>query len=372
MIDLLQKIANRLGSGSYINEAAIRIGIIEPILANLGWDITDPFMVMPEFSSQGRRVDYALCAYPTRPSVFIEAKAIGRVEAADRQLFEYAFHEGVPFAVLTDGRTWSFYLPSAQGSYEDRRLYKLDLLERSPDECERIFSRYLSHERQRSGAAQSDAQQDYANRANERMASDTLARAWSEIVTEPDPLLIELLVERTEALCGIRPPLEAAENFILQTQVSVSAPFAGQSFAAKPPSQKPIAAKLPQPSPEPQLRNNETPRKLSASFRGQRVAGRDATALFLELLRRLAREFPDRMQQIATAAKGRTRNHIARTPADVYPNRPDLIHTVVELNPGWFIGTNIANREKHRIVKAACEACGIAFGRDVLFDLPNI
>ncbi|WP_268796099.1 hypothetical protein [Sphingopyxis sp. 113P3] len=36
MIDLLQKIASRLESGSYINEAAIRIGIIEPVLARLG------------------------------------------------------------------------------------------------------------------------------------------------------------------------------------------------------------------------------------------------------------------------------------------------------------------------------------------------
>jgi hypothetical protein len=96
--ELLAKIVQRLESGSYINEAAVRIGIIEPILARLGWDLSDPQAVQPEFSSEGRRVDYALCAFPARPTVFIEAKAIGKVEAADRQLFEYAFHEGVPFA----------------------------------------------------------------------------------------------------------------------------------------------------------------------------------------------------------------------------------------------------------------------------------
>ena len=37
-----------------------------------------------------------------------------------------------PFVVLTDGETWSFYLPAEQGSYEDRRVYKLDLFERPP------------------------------------------------------------------------------------------------------------------------------------------------------------------------------------------------------------------------------------------------
>ncbi|GGC24463.1 hypothetical protein GCM10011371_10130 [Novosphingobium marinum] len=371
MIDLLQKIAHRLESGSYINEAAIRIGIIEPILGKLGWDTADPQTVLPEYSSQGRRVDYALCAYPARPSVFIEAKAIGKVEAADRQLFEYAFHEGIPFAVLTDGRKWSFYLPSAQGSYEDRRLYKLDLLERSPEECERILFRYLSYDRQRSGVAQSDAQQDYASRANERMASDTLARAWSELVTEPDPLLIELLVERTEALCGIRPPLEAAENFILRRPSTLDFATERQTSVIKaPPEQRPAFLDA-ETSSEPRPIRPATPRQLSATFRGNVLHGRDATAMFLELLRALAAEFPERMEQIATAAKGRTRNHIARSPAEVYPDRPDLAHTVVELVPGWFVGTNIANREKHRIMKAGCEACGVVFGRDVIFELPN-
>lgn len=78
MRELLQRIAGRLESGSYINEATVRIGIIEPVLSALGWDITDPVAVQPEYSSGGRRVDYALCAFPARPSVFIEAKAIGK------------------------------------------------------------------------------------------------------------------------------------------------------------------------------------------------------------------------------------------------------------------------------------------------------
>jgi hypothetical protein len=98
---------------------------------------------------------------------------------------------------------------------------------------------------------------------------------------------------------------------------------------------------------------------------------KDATPAFLELLRAMFAEFPERMDRIAAAARGRTRNHIARVPTDVYPDRPDLTHFVVELVPGWYVGTNIANREKHRIIKAACEACGIHFGTDVIFELPN-
>jgi hypothetical protein len=367
--EFLEKIAARLESGSYVNEAAVRIGIIEPILARLGWDTADPLIVTPEYSSEGRRVDYALCAFPNRAIAFIEAKAVGKVEAADRQLFEYAFHEGVPFAILTDGRTWSFYLPSAQGSYEDRRLYKLDLQERSPDECERIFNRYLGFERLRSGEAQADAQKDYASRANERIASDTLGRAWTELLAEPDPLLIELLVERTEALCGIRPALEIAEAFLLNTPRSRPAAVATPHIY-----QPQLSAGKQAPDAIPAVGDQQRPtarQRVNASFRGRELNLRDATPAFLELLRALAGEFPDRMDRIAAAAKGRTRNHIARSPAEVYPDRPDLIHFVVDLVPGWFVGTNIANREKHRIVKAACDACGVRFGSDVVFELPN-
>ncbi len=42
-------------------------------------------------------------------------------------------------AILCDGREWSFYLPGEHGSYEDRRVYKLDLLERKLEE----ISKYL-------------------------------------------------------------------------------------------------------------------------------------------------------------------------------------------------------------------------------------
>lgn len=105
------------------------------ILTSLGWDSFDTTVVWSEFSVAPRRVDYSLCHPPKKPTVFIEVKQPGHTEAADRQLFEYAFHEGVPLAVLTDGQTWNFYLPSGQGSYDDRRVYRLDFLERNPNEA---------------------------------------------------------------------------------------------------------------------------------------------------------------------------------------------------------------------------------------------
>ena len=39
-------------------------------------------------------------------------------------------------AILTDGQEWSFYLPGEQGRYDERRVYKPDLLEREISEAE--------------------------------------------------------------------------------------------------------------------------------------------------------------------------------------------------------------------------------------------
>lgn len=121
-------------------------GIVLRIFQELGWDTWDTNVVWPEYQTGEGRADFALCHPPCKPAVFTEVKQPGKVEEPVRQALEYAFHVGVPFVVLTDGRTWSFYLPAEQGSYEDRRVYKLDLYERPPTEAAEILIRYLQRE----------------------------------------------------------------------------------------------------------------------------------------------------------------------------------------------------------------------------------
>jgi predicted type IV restriction endonuclease len=140
----LEQIVNHLRLGRFPNEQAVSQGVVLRVLSELGWDTYHPETVWPEYSLGGRRVDFALCFPARKPSVFIEVKQPGKGDGADLQLFEYAFHQGVPMAVLTDGKTWSFYLPAEQGNYEERRVYKLDLVERNFQESAEKLAKYLA------------------------------------------------------------------------------------------------------------------------------------------------------------------------------------------------------------------------------------
>ena len=140
----LADIIARLRQGRFPNEQAVSQGIVLRVLQELGWDIDDTTSVWPEFQTGEGRADFALCHPSSKPAEFIEVKPPGKAEDGVRQALEYAFHTGVPFIVLTDGRTWSFYLPAEQGSYEDRRVYKLDLFERPPAEAAETLCRYTN------------------------------------------------------------------------------------------------------------------------------------------------------------------------------------------------------------------------------------
>jgi hypothetical protein len=102
---------------------------------------------------------------------------------------------------------------------------------------------------------------------------------------------------------------------------------------------------------------------------GTELAAPDATAAMIDILATLSQGRPDFFERLAPKIRGRTRNHLARSRIDVYPERPDLAQYVREVIPGWYIGSNIANREKESFLRAACDVAGLTFGRDLVIDL---
>jgi len=148
---------------AHLDEASIKQAIVLRCLHILGWNVYDVEEVIPEYAVESRRVDIALRA-SGRNLAFLEVKKGGEdLDRHQEQLLDYAFREGIDLAILTNGFTWWFFLPKEQGSWTDRRFYVVDISEQPSPE------------------------------------------AWNRIVRDRDSLLVELLTETTERMCGHRP-----------------------------------------------------------------------------------------------------------------------------------------------------------------------
>ena len=114
------------------NETRTRMALIDPLLRALGWDTEDPALVLPEYESgggkPGERADYALMG-AGKPTAVIEAKKLGESLAKNRdQMSKYAYNAGIPYAGLTDGDQWEFYVCFGDPKpLEERRLLHVSI-----------------------------------------------------------------------------------------------------------------------------------------------------------------------------------------------------------------------------------------------------
>lgn len=211
LIEFVKTLKNKPQIHSF-DEAATKQTIILPILQILGWEIFDPEEVYPEFYVENRRVDYCL-RLSDQNEFFIEVKRTGEdLENHQEQLLEYAFRQGVELASLTNGVTWHFYLPMKKGNWTARRFYTIDILEQEPSEVASQFQKILSKEQIRTRNSVRYAEEIYKGRLKKDAILHALPKAWNKIITEPDELLVELLSEVTEKICGFKP----RENIVLQ------------------------------------------------------------------------------------------------------------------------------------------------------------
>jgi hypothetical protein len=289
----------------------------------------------------------------------VEVKQIGQSEGAERQLFEYAFHVGVPLAILTDGQEWNFFLPGEQGDYGERRVYKLDIVERDIAECVSRLSRYLSYDAIVSGAAIEAAREDYRNVARGRQIEATLPRAWDNLVEEEDDLLLELLADRVESLCGYKPDLDKVARF-LRDRISLRTP----GTAAQP--QRPLVR-----PPTPAAPVRRPPGTTGFVLNGQHHPARSARDVLVAIFEELSQRDSTFLERFGALPRhGRTRRYLARTPDELYPGRPDLAREhSTQLRSGWWLGTNVSRHRIERIVEMACDVARIGYGRELSVNL---
>ena len=350
----LPDITARLRQGRFPNEQAISQGIVLRILQELGWDTWDTSIVWPEYQTGEGRADFALCHPASKPAIFIEVKQPGKAEDAVRQALEYAFHTGVPFVVLTDGRTWSFYLPAEQGSYEDRRVYKLDLFERPSGEAASRLNLYLARTRVESGEALDTSRKEYRSRNRKSQARAAIPNAWRELVEKGDELLVELLASAVESKTGIRPDDDDAAEYLagLGKTGFVESALRG-TFPQQALSSLPVRNAAPRPA-------AETSRSGHLILLGKAHPYGNAKEAMLLVLREFAKADPSFLERCSQHpdVQGRKRRYIARTPEELYPDREDLREMRESLPGGWLVATNLNNVLKKTIIRLAAEVAG--------------
>ena len=225
LVEHIDDIRNELEHQQFTNETAVRSGIIDPLLKELGWPVSKTQVVFPEYRVEGQRVDYALCHPPATPRIFIEAKQVGKLDGAERQLFEYAVHQGVRVAILTDGQKWVFFYPSGEGTYEERKVIELDLLMGDREENAYRLNRYLNYESVRTGNAFLSIEEDYRNFSRQRELAQRLPEVWHKILEERNQILLQLLIEDTKKVCRYIPTEEEVLTFLQSLTVGPQEDF---------------------------------------------------------------------------------------------------------------------------------------------------
>ena len=216
ILELLTRLKEQSDKHRSFNEDRTKLGIVLPILRRLGWNTEDVDEVYPEFSVEHRRVDYAL-VLEGRPAVFIEAKRPSEDldnESHEEQLLDYSFRQTVGLAVLTNGLSWSFYLPREGDDWRSRKFYTIDITQQDETDASSRLTELLSKANTYSGKALESAKRIFKGKVRKDAIRDTLPDAWNKIVREPDSLLTERLAETTERLCGFKPDEAEAAEFI--------------------------------------------------------------------------------------------------------------------------------------------------------------
>ena len=341
-----------------LNEASVRQVVVLQILAALEWDQFNHAEVTPEFAVGSGRVDYSLQT-GGQSKFFIEVKGGGEALLPHQgQLLRYSFERGVSLAVLTNGLDWWFYLPLREGSWEERRFSGINVMSEDRDNVEAVLLSVLSKDRVESGSAIEYGETLLERRRKDRIVNDTLPKAWSSLVSEPDEFLVELLVERVEHISKITPDSSLVRNFILDKVTRTP-----NRLLTEPthPAQRAHARSTHRAEPIPQTGNVSTAvsstgrpsrgrkRRLTTGFRfqGESFQVSQWKSLLQTLSGIIYLRHPAEFDKVLEL-RGRTRDYYSTNPEDLHTARPVG-------DSGYYLETNLNSEliEKlcHRLLR---------------------
>jgi Restriction Enzyme Adenine Methylase Associated len=234
LLDTLKQCVERLDRyrrlGQRVGESNTKAGLIEPIIAALGWDVVDPDEVHREYRRRpaDNPVDYALLLSRT-PRLFIEAKGLGENINDPKwanQTISYAAVAGVEWVALTDGAEWRVYNAHAPVPVE-QKLFRAVRVAEDLDEAFELLA-LLSKDNMRDNRIQELWRGFFVDR-QVHAALDELFNAG-----EPARDLVALLVKRVPDL-----PRADVRASLVRARVTFDFPTPGLPTAPVPPSAAP-------------------------------------------------------------------------------------------------------------------------------------
>ena len=203
MREILEDILKKLNDKAYRNEEHVRLSLVSRILQELDWDLWNPNEVNSEFpvvpNEDQSRVDLALFLTPYVPSVFVEIKAVGKLEGdighIEQQLRDYNRNNTALFSVISDGRKWRFYYSQTGGEFSQKCFRTLDLIEDDIEDVELTLHTFLSKSEIHNGNAKVAAEGYLRLNQKQRAMEDALSKARRMILEPPYPTLLGAIVQ---------------------------------------------------------------------------------------------------------------------------------------------------------------------------------
>ncbi len=328
----VETIVERLADSPTPTRAQVERGVVLPILQALGWDVFDTRAVQSGFPVGGAHFDLALCDAEARPQLFLDIQGSRFDPGIVPGVLSRARRAGVSLVVLTNGRAWRLFLAEADSAVP---VFDFELNETELTESAAMLGRYLGQHRVLNGESVKDA-----------IGGNALPSAWGALVSKADSLLVELLADEVHDRVGVRPDDRAVMTFLRELTDSLPT------------------------TPAPPSRTPPPTGSATLELWGERSGFKfvkDALVFLLTELSKTNEMFLERCSHHPVFAS-KKRRHLAQSPEELFPTRPDLRNHHACLPGGWFLNTNTSTAQKNRQARAAVEVAGLKFGIDVVVD----
>lgn len=148
IIQIAEKIEKQ--KDAIMTEEATKNAFIMPVIAALGYDIFNPFEVVPEMdcdlTKRGDKIDYAIMK-DNQPILLIECKhCLQKLDLHSTQLSKYYAASNARFGVLTNGIEYRFYADLDKTNIMDEKPFLvIDMTDLSDEDIEQMKKFHKSY-----------------------------------------------------------------------------------------------------------------------------------------------------------------------------------------------------------------------------------